>query len=196
MNEILEKDQVLSIVPQNFEDSNKGKIIEIQPNKFLLETFHAPDGISVKKIIEFYSQSKHGMLYFSSHVMEIDGNTLTVAVPVKHRFLQRRAFTRVKFFEKIELKLENNIYKADSLDISAGGMKIKTTEKLDLDAQYDLNLKLLEDNYIKCKYSPIKIEKNERMGYVTSGQFPDLSKSDKMKLIQFCIRKNIENENR
>lgn len=196
MNEILEKDQVLSIVPQNFEDSNKGKIIDIEPKKFKLETFHAPDGILLKKIIEFYSPSKHGMLYFSSYVMDIDGNVLTVAVPIKHRFLQRRAFTRVKFFQEVELSFKKKILNVETLDISAGGMKVKSTKALDLNGTYDLNLKLVDNNYIKCKYIPIKIEKSERAGYITSGHFPDLSREDKMKLIQFCMRKNIENDNR
>lgn len=196
MNELLEKEQVLSIVPQDFRNSNKGKVIEIQDTMFLLEIFHAPEGIVPKKLMEFYSQTKNGMLYFTTHVMEINNNILTVSIPRKHRFLQRRAFTRIKFIEEMTLGLENKTYKINSLDLSAGGMKLTVYDNLNIDSDYDLSINLSEENCIKCKYQPIKIEKNENGSYTLSGRFNNLNNTDRMKLIQFCIRKNIENMNR
>lgn len=196
MNTLLEKDQILSIVPQNFRHSNKGKIIDIQDRKFMLEIFHAPEGILPKKLMEFYSQTKHGMLYFISHVMEINDNVLTISVPIKHRFLQRRAFTRIKFIQKMNLKSKNESYDIESLDLSAGGMKINTNSSLDINSEYDLDIPLLKDISVKCRYLPIKIEKNDNGSYTLSGRFSSLANSDKMKLIQFCIRKDTENANK
>lgn len=196
MNELLEQNQVLSIVPQDFRNSNKGKIVEIQDQKFLLEIFHAPDGIILKHVLEFYSQTKNGMLYFTSSVSEINGNLLTVLMPRKHRFLQRRAFTRIKFSQDLNFEADKKTYKIQSLDLSAGGMKLKTNEHLDIDTDYDLCINLPGELFIKCKYQTIKIEKNEDGSYTLSGRFEKLSNTDKMKLIQFCMRKNTENVNR
>lgn len=196
MNELLEQNQVLSIVPKDFRNSNKGKVVGIQDQKFLLEIFHEPEGIVLKNVMEFYSQTKNGMLYFTSAVSEMNGNMLTVLMPRKHRFLQRRAFTRIKFFQDLSFELDKKTYKIKSLDLSAGGMKLKTTEHLDIDADYDLCINLPGELFITCKYQPLKIEKNEDESYTLSGRFENLANTDKMKLIQFCMRKNTENVNR
>ncbi len=196
MNELLEKNQVISIIPQDFKNSNKGKVVDIQKELFLLEVLHVPDGILTKQLIEFYAQTKNGMLYFVSDVQEINGNILNVSMPRKHRFLQRRAFTRIKFFQDIECKLGENSYKVTSLDLSAGGMKLKVNEPLDIDSEYDLSIKLLGENYVQCRYEIIKIEKNYDGFYTLSGRFKNLTNIDKMGIIQFCMRKSIENVNK
>lgn len=196
MNELLEKNQILSVIPQNFKDSNKGKVIDIQDEIFLLEMVHNVDNISPRKLMEFYSQTKNGMLYFVSDAQEINGNILSVSIPRKHRFLQRRAFTRIKFSQDVECKLGDKSYKITALDLSAGGMKLKAEEALDIDTEYNLSLKLLGENYVKCQYELIKMEKNQNGFYTLSGRFKNLTNTDKMGIIQFCMRKNIENVNK
>lgn len=196
MSELLEKEQVLSIVPQNFRNSNKGKIIDIQDKSFSLEVVHKPEGIVVQNLMEFYSSTKNGMLYFTSSAIEINDNILTVLIPRKHRFLQRRAFTRIKFVQDIELKSTDKVYNAESIDLSSGGMKLISSDKLEIDAEYDLCINLSNTICIQCKYQPIKIEKNETDTYTLSGRFKNLENTDKMKIIQFCMRKNIEKANK
>lgn len=196
MNELLEKEQVLNVVPQNFKVSNKGKIVDIQEKSFSLELFHEPEGIVPRKLMEFYSQTKNGMLYFVSSAFEINENVIKILTPRKHRFLQRRAFTRIKFAQDMDFELNGKSYKATSINVSAGGMKLKTNENPDINSVYDLKMKLLGENLIKCTFEPIKIEKNEGGYYTLSGRFKNLENTDRMKLIQFCIRKNIENLNR
>lgn len=196
MSELLEKDQVISVVPQDFKYSNKGKVTGIQDRTFTMELHHAPEGIEIKKLMEFYSQTKNGMLYFSSSAMEINGNVLTLAIPRKHRFLQRRAFTRIKFIYDMDLIAGGKTYKIKSRDVSASGMKMVTSEHLDIDSEYDVSINLLDEHYVKCKFEPIKIEKNDDGSYTISGRFKDLSNTDKTKLIQFCMRKNVENMNK
>lgn len=196
MNELLEKNQVISIIPQNFKNSNKGKIVELQERKFLVEVEHAPEGILINNLIEFYSPTKNGMLYFTSDVTEIDGNTLTVKNPIKHRFLQRRAFTRVRLMKEMALSTNGNTYKIKSLDISSGGMKLETKEKLDINTEYDLALPLMKGQSINCKLEFIRIEKNDDDSYTLSGRFKNLSDIDRMTLVQYCMRRNIENLNK
>lgn len=196
MGELLEKNQIMSIVPQDFKNSNKGKVIEIQDRKFLFEVLHEPTGISQNNVLEFYSQTKNGMLYFSSNILELNGNILTIAVPKKHRFLQRRAFTRISYMKDIECKLDGKSYKVKSVDISAGGMKLRTKEYLDINAEYDVNIKLLGDENIQSKFQLIRIEKNDDGFYTLSGRFINLPNTAKMKMVQFCMRRNLENINK
>lgn len=196
MSQLLEKEQMLSIVPQNFNISNKGKVTDIQDRFFSLELAQEPKGIEPKKMMEFYSQTKNGMLYFISAATEINGNNLKISMPIKHRFLQRRAFTRIKFIQDMNLELNDKIYKITSINLSAGGMKLITNESLNIDSEYNLCIKLLDENYARCQYQPIKIEKDETGDYTLSGRFKNLVNTDRMKLMQFCMRKDIENANR
>lgn len=196
MAELLEKEQVLSVVPQDYANSNKGKITEISEKDFTLELLHSPEGIIPKHVMEFYSPTPNGMLYFTSSAAEINGNKIKITIPRKHRFLQRRTFTRVKFVQEIGLKADDKIFNASSIDLSVGGMKIKTTEPLYINDEFDININLVGETFVKCNFQAIKIEKISDDSYTVSGRFQNLSNTDKMKLTQFCIRKNIENINR
>lgn len=196
MSELLMKDQIMSVVPQDYRNSNKGKVLDIQDRTFTLEMLHAPDGILPKKLMEFYSQTKLGMLYFSASALEINGNVLTVTIPRKHRFLQRRSFTRIKFVKDVNLISDNINYSATTRDLSAGGLKLNTKEPLNINSKYGISIRLLGDRYLNCKFEPIKIEKNDDKTYTVSGRFDELENADKMKLMQFCMRKDIENDNK
>jgi len=196
MNELLEKDQVISIVPKDFRNSNKGKVVDIQERGFSIEVIHAPTGILANTLIEFYSPTKNGMLYFSTSISDINENILTVKAPIKHRFLQRRAFTRVKFEQEMNFEANDKSYKINSIDLSAGGIKLKSDEFLDINTDYGVCVKLMINKTIECTFEPIRIEKNEEETYTLSGRFKNLTNTDKMMLIQFCMRKNIENMNK
>jgi c-di-GMP-binding flagellar brake protein YcgR len=196
MNELLEKNQLISIVPKNFKNSNKGKVLDIMNTCFTLKLEHEPQDLLPKKIMEFYSTTKNGTLYFSSSIVKVDGDVLVVLMPRKHRFLQRRAFTRIKFIQDLDLKLNGKSINASSLDLSAGGIKLKTNEHIELNSEYDLRINLIKDNYINCKYEPLKIEKTDDGNYILAGRFKNLNKIERMKVVQFCIRKDIENKNR
>lgn len=196
MAELLEKEQVLSVIPQDYAKSNKGKVKEINERNFTLELFHEPEGIIPQHVMEFYSPTANGMLYFTTSAAEINGKTITVSMPRKHRFLQRRTFTRIKFSQEITLFFADKNYQATSIDLSAGGMKLKISEPIGIEDEFNLSVKLLENSSVECKYQPTKIEKDSEGSYTVSGRFKNLSNTDKMKLTQFCIRKNIENINR
>lgn len=196
MNELLEKDQLISIVPQDYRNSNKGKVTDIRESYFAIEMLHEPIGFEPKIMMEFYSQTKNGTLYFNAAIVEVEKNKVIVTIPRKHRFLQRRTFTRIKFIQDVELELNGQNYKATSYDLSAGGIKIKSDIPLNLGAEYNVNIRLIENYFVKCQYEPLKIEKNDDGFYTIAGRFKNLSRTDRMKIVQFCMRKDIENANR
>ncbi len=195
MNDLFTRGQEFSVVPQNFKFANKGKIVDILDRCIVLELEKPPTGLEKMKINEYYSQTRNGVLYFSSAIAKIDEdkNRIVVMKPKKHRFLQRRAFTRIKFIEEIELKLDNSTIKAITEDLAAGGIKLKTKECLDLNKEYDLALPLAGGDDIICKYRPIKMEKVEEDDiYISAGKLLEVPQKDKMRIIQYCLRKDIE----
>ena len=213
MRELIEKGQRITMVPANFKFANKGVVTEVFPDGFKLALDYEPEGVLKNNYCEFYTNTSHGTLYFESYAKDIDGNTLRIASPARHKFLQRRKYTRIKFIYDLELSqgdnkykitfiydLElsqgDNKYKITTLDISAGGMKFKTSENIDIEGRYQVTLPLTETMSVTCTYLPIRIERGEDGMYTHSGRFEFVENRDRMTLIQYCTKRSIEINNK
>lgn len=196
MRELVKEKQIVTIIPQDFKNSNKGRILDVDMEGFRMELKYKPEGLIKNHICDFYSLTDNGYLYFESYIKDLQNNVITIANPVKHKFLQRRQFTRVKFLEDLELKYGDITHKIRTLDISAGGMKVQSAENINMDHEYSVSIKLSNEHLINCKYQLIRIEKGDNGLYTISGKFTCLSNIDKMVLIQYCMKKNMENSNK
>ena len=196
MRELIKKEQLVTIVPQDFKNSNKGRVLDVDMNGFRMELKYKPEGIIKNHICDFYSLTDNGYLYFESYIQNLENNVVTIANPVKHRFLQRRKFTRIKFMEDLELIFNDTVHKVRTLDLSAGGMKLRTEENIDIEKEYKVNIKLSNEQEVNCKYQLIRVEKGDNGLYTISGRFTNLSNIDKMTLNQFFMKKDMENMNK
>ena len=98
--------------------------------------------------------------------------------------------------EDLELIFNDTVHKVRTLDLSAGGMKLRTEENIDIEKDYKVSIKLSNEQEVKCKYQLIRVEKGDNGLYTISGRFTNLSNIDKMTLIQFCMKKDMENLNK
>lgn len=196
MRELVVEDQEILMIPQNFRFANKGKVTEVRAGDFTLELNYEPEGILENTYCEFYTQTSHGKLQFDSYAKKIDGKTLIIASPAKHKFLQRRQYTRIKFVNELEMNADNTSCKILTKDISAGGMKFSTFDKIDLDKLYRVVLPLTETLSIECNFQPIRIEKHNEGGYTASGRFEFNSSHDRMMVTQFCAKRSVEIKNK
>lgn len=194
MRELIEKNKKITVVPADFRNANKGNIVEVEPKYFTVEFEYEPKGILRRNYCEFYTQTSHGTLYFDSYAEEINGKTVKFASPAKHRFLQRRQYRRIKFVHDIGMSFDNKTYQITTLDISAGGMKCKTSANINIEGEYKLKLPLSSD--LECTFAPIRIEKSENGEYVISGRFGYSNSKDKMTLTQYCAKRSIEIRNK
>lgn len=196
MRELIKKEQFVTIVPQDFKNSNKGRVLSVDMEGFRMELKYKPEGLIKNHICDFYSLTDNGYLYFESYIQNIENNVVSIANPVKHRFLQRRKFTRIKFLEDLELVFGDTVHKIRTLDLSAGGMKVQSAENIDIEKEYKVTIKLSDEQEVKCKYQLIRVEKGDNGLYTISGRFTNQSNIDKMTLIQFCMKKDMENMNK
>ena len=192
MRELIKNEQLVTIVPQNFKCTNKGRVIDVSMDGFRMELKYKPEGLIVNHICDFYSFTENGYLYFESYIQALENNVITIANPIKHRFLQRRKYTRIKFIEDLELTNENIVHKVRTLDLSAGGMKIQTKDNINIEKEYKVTIKLSDEQEINCKYQLIRVEKGDNGLYTISGRFIALSNIDKMTLVQYCMKKDME----
>lgn len=194
MRELIKNEQLVTIVPQDFKNTNKGRVTDVSSDGFRMELKYKPEGLMVNHICDFYSFTENGYLYFESYIQALENNVISIANPVKHRFLQRRRFTRIKFIEELELINGDNVHKVRTLDLSAGGMKLTTKDNIDIEKDYNVTIKLSDEQEIKCKYQLIRVEKGDNGIYTISGRFTSLSNIDKMTLVQFCMKKDMEKD--
>ena len=196
MRELVVENQEILMIPQNFKFANRGKVTEVRAGDFTLELDYEPEGVLENTYCEFYTQTSHGKLYFDSYAKEINGKTLVIASPAKHKFLQRRQYTRIKYMNELDLVLDGNTYKISTLDISAGGMKLITTSNINIEGTFDVSLPLTDNVTLACKFQPIRIEKRNEGGFTVSGQFVYNSSHDKMILTQYCAKRSVEIKNK
>ncbi len=196
MRELIEKNRKITVVPSDFRNANKGTIIDVEPKYFTVEFEYEPTGMMKHNFCEFYTQTSHGTLYFDSYPEEINGKCVRIATPAKHRFLQRRQYTRIKYMYDLDLVSDNLSHKITTLDISAGGMKFRTDENINIEGNFKIVLPLSEKQTVECKFTPIRIEKNENGGYTVSGRFNYNNSKDKMTLTQYCAKRSIEIRNK
>lgn len=196
MRELVKPEQKITIVPSDFNFTNKGTVTEVFTDGFKMKVDYNTDGVRLKHICEFYSNTENGMLFFESFVKEIEGNVFYVANPYKHRFLQRRKFTRIKFLKKSKLYLGDEVFEIDLLDLSAGGIKLKSKNIINIEYQYKVDIPIEEDQVLNCNFRPIRAERLLDDTYIISGQFVNLINIDKMILIQYCMNKNLQDVNK
>ena len=192
MRELVKNEQLVTIVPQDFKKTNRGTVLDVSMEGFRMKLQYKPEGLHVNHICDFYSMTDNGYLYFESYIQALQNNIITIANPVKHRFLQRRKFTRIKFLEDLVLTYGDISHNVRTLDISAGGMKIRTEDNIDIEKEYNVSIKLSEEQIIKCRYQLIRVEKGDNGLYTISGRFTHLNNIDKMTLVQFCMKKDME----
>ncbi len=193
MRELIKNEQQVTIVPQDFKKTNKGKVLDVNMDGFRMELKYKPEGLLVNHICDFYSLTDNGYLYFESYITALENNVVSIANPVKHRFLQRRKFTRIKFLEELELVCGDIKHTVNTLDLSAGGMKLRAKDNIDIEKEYNVTIKLSDEQEVKCKYQLIRVEKGDNGLYTISGRFTHLSNIDKMTLVQYCMKKDMEN---
>ena len=196
MRELVVENQEILMIPQNFKFANRGKVTEVRAGDFTLELDYEPEGVLENTYCEFYTQTSHGKLYFDSYAKEINGKTLVIASPAKHKFLQRRQYTRIKYMNELDLVLDGNTYKISTLDISAGGMKLITASNINIEGTFDVTLPLTDNVTLACKFQPIRIEKRNEGGFTVSGQFVYNSSHDKLILTQYCAKRSVEIKNK
>lgn len=195
MRELVEKNQRITMVPFDFKNANKGVIKEVDNDSFIIELDYDPVGVLRSNYCEFYTPTSNGLLYFDSYAKEINGRQLRIASPAKHKFLQRRRFTRVKYMHELSMTSGDISHKILTLDISAGGMKFKTKENFNIELKYNVTLPLSDEISVECIFVPIRIEKNKD-GYTLSGEFKYSDNMKKMTLIQYCSKRSLEIANK
>ena len=201
MKKLLKKNQKIWIVPEDIKGATSSSIQKTSGNK--LEVSVSKEDLkyySVNKTVEMFTIVDEGMLYFKPQVTEVLENENTIKVEFnkeEYDLLQRREFTRIDFEKEFTLKDENSEYVCQTIDISAGGMKFSTDKMLSVEKDYIIEFSLESNIPIQCFFKPIRVDQIEKTKKnIVSGRFIALKNIDKIAIVQFCFKKQMENKNK
>ncbi|MDD3238289.1 MAG: PilZ domain-containing protein [Candidatus Gastranaerophilales bacterium] len=196
MKSYIAQDAVFKIIPKNPEAATKCSVLSTGDGYFKVKLF-TDEKLTVNEPVELFAITPQGLLYFETFTKEVSGSVIDLIYPIAHKFLQRREYTRINFSKNIliqEKDTENTI-QCSVLDISAGGMKLSTQTQLSLSKDYKAKFDLDKNVALDCYFEPIRIEQDNIGGYTVSGRFKILKNIDRISLVQFCFRKQMENQN-
>ena len=151
------------------------------------------------KTVEMFTVVDEGMLYFKPEISEIRENENIVKVSFdkeNYELLQRREFTRIELDKEFTLKNKDKEYVCKCIDIGAGGMKFVTETDLSNEDDYMIEFSLESNIPIQCFFKPIRIDKQKNGKNIVSGRFIALKNIDKIAIVQFCFKKQMENTNK
>ena len=195
MKTYIYRDREFKILSKTVDNATKCSIKDTFDDGFSVELY-TDEVYKVNESVELYTITEMGLLYFETIIKEITGKILRLWNPPTYKFLQRREYTRVNISKDLVLSSpDGEEIMVSLLDISAGGLKLASPKQLELSALYDIELELEKNKKIVCKFQPVRMEVNPQ-AFITSGRFQLLTNVDRVWLVQFCFRKELEEKNK
>ena len=191
-SEILENKE-FSILSRSIDNATKCKVVRVDEEEFEVE-LETSGKYEVDESVELFTMTSKGQLYFETIIKDIQGDILSLWFPINYRYLQRREYSRINVNKEVTLVKGKKKIIAKIIDLSAGGFKVLTDEQLDLLAEYSFEIKI-DNEKAKCTFEPIRIETNGDK-FISSGRFNNITSHDRIALVQYCFRKQIENSNK
>ena len=205
MKKLLKKNQKIYAVPEDIKGALSTTIKKVTTKNIEFE-IDKKDLKYYKKdnAIEMFTVVDAGMLYFKPIVVDVlkEENIIKVAFDKNvYDLLQRREFTRIEITKEFKLFDKEKEYVCNSIDISAGGMKFITEAPLTPIKDYIIEFSLDSGIPIRCFFKPIRVDefenkttKKSQPKNIVSGRFIALKNIDKIAIVQFCFRKEMESK--
>ena len=188
-NEIV-KNKEFHIISRNIDNAEKCNVTEVCDDCFKVKLKNKRK-YEVDESVEMFAMTPSGQLYFETIVKDVKDDILSIWFPISSKYLQRREFSRIHVDKEILLQDDKHPIKARVFDLSAGGLKITTKEQVELLKEYKIAM-TIENKKIETMFQPFRVEAVED-GFIASGRFNKISNFERIALVQYCFRKQIEN---
>lgn len=204
MRELLQNTKDFKIIPNNFKSSGEFKVVSIKDDVIeaelvLLDEAELSD-YKKDSNVEVFGVNNLGLIYFETKILSQNGKIITLAISPDYSIIQRREYSRVGLNQgSVTFKdvAPDSILNIE--DISAGGIKLVSSQALEIDKYYDIEIKLSNNMKIECALSPIRISETifeDKKAYLISGKFVDLENADRIVLVQYAFKIKMEEQNK
>lgn len=196
MNTAVVKDQEFIVISSEVTNAAKGIVTEVfDDGSFTLE-LKSRERYSVGEQVDLFTVAGSGIVCLCSELKSVDDKFLTILKPCKEKDIQRREYLRVEINKNILIYTDDRTIRATVSDISAGGAALVTDVEMKKDCDYKFDIGLEKDILISCKFRPIRVNLKEDKKYFVSGRFTLIRNIDRVAIMQFCMKKISENQNK
>lgn len=204
MKELIENTKDFKIIPNNFKSSGAFNVIDADNEKIkaklILSDKKELADYTIGSNVEVFGVNDIGLVYFETVILDINDDIITLAVVPDYSIIQRREYSRVGLNQgRVIFKDFAPGFIKHVEDISAGGIKIISSNALELDKHYDIEIILSNNMKIECAMQPIRIsetEYNNEKCYTISGKFINLENMDRIVLVQYAFKIKMEEQNK
>lgn len=193
MRNQITKGKEFNILSRSIDNATRCTVNEVNEDCFTVK-LQKDEKYETDETVEMFAMTNPGQIYFETIVKEKNEDKLTLWFPITYKYLQRREYTRIPEAKKIKLVQNEEIIDGKIEDISAGGLKIIVKKQLKLLSLYSSVIEI-DNEKVKCSFEPIRIEANGEV-FIISGRFKEISNHDRIALVQYCFKKQIENSNK
>ena len=191
-NEITENKEFY-ILSRSIDNATKCRVVNVSEEDIEVK-LDVKGKYEIDESVELFAMTQNGQLYFETIVKDVKDDIVSMWFPINYKYLQRREYSRINLNKEVILKKGRKKIVAKIVDLSAGGFKVVTSEQLDLLTEYSFSIDI-DNETASCTSEPIRIELNGN-NFVSSGRFNNISSHDRIALVQYCFRKQIENSNK
>jgi c-di-GMP-binding flagellar brake protein YcgR len=191
-NEITENKEFY-ILSRSIDNATKCRVVNVSEEDIEVK-LDVKGKYEIDESVELFAMTQNGQLYFETIVKDVKDDIVSMWFPINYKYLQRREYSRINLNKEVILKKGRKKIVAKIVDLSAGGFKVVTSEQLDLLTEYSFSIDI-DNETASCTFEPIRIELNGN-NFVSSGRFNNISSHDRIALVQYCFRKQIENSNK
>lgn len=191
-NEITENKEFY-ILSRSIDNATKCRVVNVSEENIDVK-LDVKGKYEIDESVELFAMTQNGQLYFETIVKDVKDDIVSMWFPINYKYLQRREYSRINLNKEVILKKGRKKIVAKIVDLSAGGFKVVTSEQLDLLTEYSFSIDI-DNETASCTFEPIRIELNGN-NFVSSGRFNNISSHDRIALVQYCFRKQIENSNK
>ncbi|MBQ8475619.1 hypothetical protein IJ531_01000, partial [bacterium] len=147
MKELIKSVKDFKIIPNNFKSAGAFEVLDVDDEsiKVKLSLIEEDELSDYQKgsNVEVFGVNDVGLVYFETKILNRDNDVLELAATQDISIIQRREYSRVGLKQgNVTFKdmPESVVKKVE--DISAGGIKLVTTQALDIDKNYDIEISL------------------------------------------------------
>ena len=204
MKELLNSTNDFKIIPNNFKSSGAFKLIDANDNEIKAELIlgnqEELNDYNAQENVEIFGVNKVGLVYFETKIISRDNNIITLAATNDYSLIQRREYSRVQLNQgKVIFKDMAPDIVIHVEDISAGCIKLISSQTLEIDNQYSIEILLSNNMKIECSLQPVRISETkfeDKKAYAISGKFIDLENVDRIVLVQYAFKIKMEEQNK
>lgn len=197
MNEAIEKNREFIIISPKVTNATKCVVTEVFANDGFAVELETEEKYSPKEEVNLFAVAGSGVLYLTCKLEGAEAKKLTVSAPKSVVVIQRREYTRVELNKNILIENGEKKIRATIMDISAGGMRLSSETEMKKDKDYAVDISLDSNLFISCTFRPVRVVfEEENKKYNISGKFVLIKNIDRVALMQYCMKRQSEMQNK